>query len=119
MKIYITLDYEIYFGENHGTVEKCILSPTEELIRIGERTGGKFVFFVDIGFLVKLDEYRKKFPVLEQDYQAVTGQLKRLSELGHDLQLHIHPHWEDSYFNGEKWVINVKRYKLSDFSENE
>lgn len=119
MKIYITLDYELYFGANHGTVEKCILYPTSELIRIAESTNVRFVFFVDIGFILKLDEYRKKFPQLEADYKAVAGQVKTLSDTGHDVQLHIHPHWEDSYYNGERWIINVSRYKLADFNEEQ
>ncbi|MDP1746370.1 MAG: hypothetical protein Q8L90_12380, partial [Bacteroidota bacterium] len=119
MNIYITLDYEIYFGENHGTVEKCILYPTSELIRIAEKHNVRFSFFVDCGFVLKLDEFRKKFPQLEKDYKAITDQIKYLSDTGHDIQLHIHPHWEDSYYNGERWIIDVKRYKLVDFKETE
>lgn len=119
MNIYITLDYEIYFGENHGTVEKCILFPTSELIRIAEKHNVRFCFFVDCGFVLKLDEFRKKYPQLEKDYKAITEQIKYLSDTGHDIQLHIHPHWEDSYYNGERWIIDVKRYKLVDFNETE
>ena len=119
MNIYLTLDYEIYFGENHGTVEKCIIYPTSELIRIAEKHNVRFNFFVDCGFILKLNEYREKFPVLEKDYKAITEQVKYLSNTGHDIQLHIHPHWEDSYFDGKRWVIDIKRYKLADFSHAE
>jgi hypothetical protein len=119
MNIYITLDYEIYFGENHGTVEKCIIYPTSELIRIAEKNNVRFSFFVDCGFILKLDEYRKKYSELEKDYKAITDQVKYLSSTGHDIQLHIHPHWEDSYYDGERWIIDVKRYKLVDFNEAE
>ncbi|MES2397959.1 MAG: hypothetical protein V4549_18245 [Bacteroidota bacterium] len=119
MNIYITLDYEIYFGENHGTVEKCIIFPTSELIRIAEKHNVRFCFFVDCGFVLKLDEFRKKSPQLEKDYKAITDQIKYLSDTGHDIQLHIHPHWEDCYYNGERWIIDVKRYKLVDFNETE
>lgn len=119
MNIYITHDYEIYFGENHGTVEKCIIYPTSELIRIANKHQVFFSFFVDCGFLLKLDEYRKKYPQLEKEYKKITEQVKFLSDSGHDIQLHIHPHWEDSYYNGEKWIIDIKRYKLIDFSETE
>jgi hypothetical protein len=119
MNIYITLDYEIYFGENPGTVEKCILFPTNELIRIAEKHEVRFVFFVDIGFVIKLEEFGKKYPQLANDYNKLIEQLKYLSSSGHDIQLHIHPHWEDSYFNGEKWKIDVKRYRLADFTEPE
>jgi hypothetical protein len=117
MKIYITLDYEIYFGEHHGTVEKCIIYPTSELIRIAEKNDVRFVFFVDSGFILKLDEYRKKFPQLQKDHKSITEQVKYLSDTGHDVQLHIHPHWEDSYYNGDRWIIDVKRYKLNDFND--
>lgn len=119
MNIFITLDYEIYFGENHGSVEKCMLYPTSELIRIAEKQNVRFCFFVDCGFILKLDEFRKNHPQLEKDYKLITEQIKYLSETGHDIQLHIHPHWEDSYYNGERWVIDVKRYKLVDFNESE
>jgi len=70
MNIYLTLDYEIYFGENHGTVEKCIIYPTSELIRIAEKHNVRFSFFVDCGFILKLDEFRKKFPALENNYRT-------------------------------------------------
>lgn len=119
MNIYITLDYEIYFGENHGTVEKCLLFPTSELIRIAEKHNVRFSFFVDCGFVLKLDEFRKIYPQLEKDYKAITDQIKYLSDTGHDIQLHIHPHWEDSYYSGERWIIDAKRYKLVDFNETQ
>lgn len=119
MNIYITLDYEIYFGTQHGTVDRCILYPTSELIRLAEKHNVRFVFFVDCGFVLKLNEYRKKFGALEKDYEALTSQIRYLSNTGHDVQLHIHPHWEDSYFNGERWIIDITRYKLADFNEIE
>lgn len=119
MKIFITLDYEIYFGAVPGSVEKCIIEPASQLMRISEEQNVRFVFFVDCGFILKLDEYRKKYPVLEKDYNSLVEQIRNLGHSGHDVQLHIHPHWEDSYYDGQKWVINVKRYKLSDFSEAE
>lgn len=119
MNIYITLDYEIYFGESHGTVERCIIYPTSELIRIAEKYNVRFCFFVDCGFILKLAEFKNKYPQLEKDYLDLTQQIKYLSETGHDVQLHIHPHWENSYYNGERWIINIKRYKLVDFNEAE
>lgn len=115
MNIYLSFDYEIYFGENTGSVDKCIIQPTSELIRIAEKYNAHFNFFVDCGFLIKLDFYRKRFPELEKDYQTLTTQIKYLADHGHDIQLHIHPHWEDSYYDGKKWVMDVRRYKLSDF----
>ena len=54
-----------------------------------------------------------------RDYSIVMRQLDTLREEGHSLQLHIHPHWEDSYYAGDKWVLKTERYRLHDFSEKE
>ncbi|MCO5260441.1 MAG: hypothetical protein M9916_09890 [Crocinitomicaceae bacterium] len=119
MNVFITLDYELFFGQQHGTVEKTLLYPTNRLIEIGKRTGAHFTFFVDCGYLIKLKEYKEQYTHLENDYNLVINQLKELCSEGHDCQLHIHPHWEKTIYNGEKWVFDYNYYKLSDFSDLE
>lgn len=114
-KVHFTFDYELYFGEETGSAERCLLQPTSELIRIAERYQVRFVFFVDIGYLLRLDHFRKQYPSLNSDYESVTAQIKLLHSSGHDVQLHVHPHWEDSIYDGQKWKIDVRRYKLADF----
>lgn len=119
MNVYFTFDYELFFGPKSGTVQNCIIKPTNELIKIAEKYGVKFVFFVDSGFLLKLQEYKEKYSILEKDYNDIVEQLEYLHKTGHDIQLHVHPHWEDSYFDGKKWVIDTSRYRLHQFAENE
>lgn len=115
-EVFFTFDYELFFGPNSGTVENCLIKPTEKLIEISRKTGAKFTFFVDCGFLVKLKSEASKFPKLAGDLEKVSSQLRLLRKEGHSLQLHIHPHWEDSFYDGERWQINSKRYRLHDFS---
>jgi FtsZ-binding cell division protein ZapB len=117
--ILITLDYELFFGSKVGTLENCILHPTNRLIDILDRYNVKATFFVDSGYLVRLEEQKKKYPILENEYQKITNQIEALDKNGHNIQLHIHPHWEDSYFDGSHWVMNTKRYRLHEFSEPE
>ena len=119
MKISITYDYELFFGDTTGTAERCILQPTRDLIELAKRTNAKFTFFIDVGYLKKLKEYKSAHPILEKDYQAVSDQIKKLTELGHACELHIHPHWEDSEFENGQWNMVVKRYKLADFEEGD
>ncbi len=119
MRIFLTFDYELYFGERTGSVEKCITGPTEMLTRMADRHDVKLCHFIDVGFLIRLGEEMKKFTALQHDYTLICRQLESLVSGGHDLQLHIHPHWEDSYYDGSRWKCNVKRYKLSDFSDPE
>lgn len=77
------------------------------------------VFFIDVGYLKKLGEYKEKYPKVKKEYFLVTNQIKELVNEGHDCQLHIHPHWEDCKHDGEKWKMVTDRYKLDDFSDDE
>lgn len=119
MNIFITYDYELFFGEPTGTVENCIIKPTNFLREIAKRTGARFVFFIDTGYLKKLDEYKDRFPLVKKEYDLVFEQIQALVAEGHDCQLHIHPHWEDTIHNGKAWVMNTDRYKLDDFSDKD
>jgi hypothetical protein len=120
MKVHITFDYELFFGQPTGSVEKCILEPTEELIRIAEKHKVGFTYFVDVGYLIALERFMKDHPNLEKDYTNIINQLRRLIAKGNDIQLHIHPHWEKANYNGKDWMIDAAgNYKLDDFSDDE
>jgi hypothetical protein len=120
MKVYLTFDYELFFGKNTGTVQKCMIQPTEDLLSLSIKYDVPMTFFVDIGYILQLEKYKTKFPVLEEEYQLICEQLKKILAHKCDIQLHIHPHWEKSFFDGQKWVINTQScYKLSDFEPEE
>lgn len=115
----ISLDYELFFGKNPGSVEHCMLYPTKQLLSVLNKHNSKVCLFVDAGFLLKLKEYSTAFPELGSQYKQIKEQLLALSKDGHDIQLHIHPHWFDSTYNESGWTINTQRYRLHDFSNAE
>ena len=117
MRTLLTLDYEVYFGRNTGTVERSILQPTEALCAVARRHGAKLVFFVDAGFILKLREEMHKSPRLAAEHDAICRQVEALAALGHEIQLHIHPHWEDSHWTGDGWHIDVSRFALHAFPD--
>ena len=119
MKIYITLDYELFFGSKSGSVEKCIIEPTNDLLKIVDPYNVKFTCFVDAGYLIQLEKHKDIYPQLQNDYSKITKQISDLADNEHGIELHVHPHWEDSYYNGANWVFSKSRYKLSDFKEEE
>jgi len=117
--IFLTLDYELFFGSSSGTVDNCMLKPTNKLLEVLDRHNIKATFFVDSGYLLQAKAEQTKSLALLNEYENVVQQLKKLDAEGHSIQLHIHPHWEDSYHDGNQWIMDTRRYKLHDFTENE
>jgi hypothetical protein len=116
MKVYLTLDYELFFGKS-GSLDKCMIEPTDRLVELCDRHRARCVFFVDAGYLEKLRLFSAHYPGLGRDRERVSGQLRRLSAAGHDIQLHIHPHWEGTVYDGRQWVFDLKRDRLDTFSD--
>ena len=52
----ITFDYEVFLGRETGTVENCVLKPTEEILKILRANNAKAVFFVDTTWLIFLKD---------------------------------------------------------------
>jgi peptidoglycan/xylan/chitin deacetylase (PgdA/CDA1 family) len=120
MQVILTFDYELFFGTNTGSVQKCIIEPTNQLLTLAKNHQIPLVFFVDVGFLIKLNEYQEEYPNLKVDFQKIANQLQEMKALNCEIQLHIHPHWEKSVYDGEKWIIHTDNaYKLSNFSDSE
>lgn len=118
MQIHITFDYELFFGSDSGTAENCILKPTQKLIEISKKYQTPFVFYVDAGYLYQLKQFAH-IQSCKQDYDHIKTQLIRLVELGHEIGLHVHPHWEDCRYENNQWLIDTSRYKLASFAESE
>ncbi|WP_022941175.1 polysaccharide deacetylase family protein [Psychromonas hadalis] len=119
MNIFLTFDYELFFGKKSGSLEKSILEPTNALLDILDKHNAKATFFVDSGYLIKLKEYSVKDDKLKQDLVAISSQIKKLSLNGHSIQLHIHPHWEDAVYENNEWIFDTTRFTLNDFSGSE
>jgi hypothetical protein len=48
-------------------------------------------------------------------HDAVCRQLAGLAKRGHQLQLHVHPHWEDARWENDGWKLDLARYALHSF----
>ena len=116
MRTLLTLDYEVFFGRSTGTIARSVIEPTEALRAVARRHGAKLVFFVDAGFILRLRAEMRSARALAAGHDALCRQVESLAREGHEIQLHIHPHWEDSYWTGEEWHIDVSRYGLQSFS---
>jgi peptidoglycan/xylan/chitin deacetylase (PgdA/CDA1 family) len=108
----ITFDYELFLGERSGTVQECLISPTDKLIACLNKFDFKAVFFIDTVYMLRLKEIASANNAAKEDLEAITNQLVQLVKKGHEIHPHIHPHWMDAIFNPEinGWSLNEKRY---------
>ena len=104
------LDHELYFGTRPGSIDRCLIEPVDALLRATDRFGFKLTLFVDAGMLPALRAAGD-----DQTFKQVASHLKSIFDQGHDVQLHIHPHWEDSSIVGGTAEFDTTRYRLHDF----
>ena len=118
-KIILTLDYEIFFGHNSGTIERCLLIPTEFLSEeIFKNFPIEKIIFVDFLFLWNL-----KANGLNTEYEKIKKQINLLVEkLNCKVGLHVHSHWLDADydFKTRKWKFkNYERYIFSSLDKKD
>jgi hypothetical protein len=114
-KVILTFDYELFLGKDSGTVEKCIIEPTNIILDLLKRYNAKGIFFVDATYLLKLYENNHK------DLKVIENQLCRIIKENHSIELHLHPQWIDSYkINDKRWGFkNFDKYRLSSLKDIE
>ncbi len=119
MYILPTLDYELYLGSSTGSVDNCLIRPTTMLCRCVADANAKFTFFVDATYLLRLKDYTSVSTQASADYNKIVNQLESLSRQGHDLELHIHPHWAYSNYDDGHWTLDDHHYCLHDMTADE
>lgn len=119
MNLLLTIDYELFLQEPCEDIFCSLIQPTYRFHELLKKYRCRAVYFVDVGYLYALYRQQNQHSKLRHDFTAIIRQLKFLENEGNEIGLHIHPHWEDSYFDGNKWIIDLKRYKLADFNKSD
>lgn len=107
----ITFDYELFLGENYKNEEEVLIKPTEKISKMLSGLGISATFFADVCCPMRYRELGKdKFP------EMFDAQLQQLMQMGHDVQLHIHPNWLKASSVGEKVIFNKDFYRIHNFA---
>lgn len=109
LKLILTFDYELPLGGITKSYNHSLFDPTEQLFEVLERLKVPAVFFSDILSYVKFSEWGDTSYTL-----PYSSQMQKAINNGHDVQLHLHPHWLESNFSNGK-VIPSSKYKMGDF----
>ena len=107
--VLITADYELFLGRNFLGSEEVLFAPTRRMIGVCEGLQVPITFFADVCSVwayrdYGLDDYALKFE----------GQMCQAVRSGHDVQLHIHPHWLGCTYENGEWRISTERMYLSE-----
>tara|TARA_Y100000741_G_scaffold282242_1_gene222020 strand:+ start:152 stop:1174 length:1023 start_codon:yes stop_codon:yes gene_type:complete len=120
--ILLTFDYELFLGSISGSVNKCLIEPTDIFLKIISKLDIKCIFFIDCTYLLKLLEYRERNDNIKKDYRLISNQIKKLCSLGHYIFPHIHPHWVDAIYDDNKnqWDLSkIINYRFDSLKLNQ
>jgi hypothetical protein len=95
-QLILTVDYELFFGDDAGTVENCMIRPVKRMMEVLDVYGGKMTGFWDILHVYRLKQLENEVDDLRFDRELIEKQIHALLVEGHDVQMHIHPHWLDA-----------------------
>jgi len=103
-------DYELYFGENYFGEREVLIEPTEQILGACQKDGIPMTLFADVASI-----WRYRSLGVNSDYVGLCeDQMGRAIRQGHDVQLHMHPHWMTSHFDGKRWSMDESKFNLSD-----
>jgi hypothetical protein len=109
----LTFDYELPLGGVNESYENSLFIPTEKLIDCAQNLNIPLVFFVDI---LCYCQFKKMGDQLFTD--RFKEQVHKMIRLGHDVQLHLHPHWFHTEIKNIHFHTNAP-FSLSDYSDEE
>ena len=90
-KIILSYDYELFFGDQSGTVEKTLIEPTDKMMAAMESVGARGNFFIDYLMFKYLEQNQDERSI--HDLDLLKNQVRNMVKRGHRIELHLHPHW--------------------------
>jgi len=114
LDIIISADYEV-FGNGTGDVLSCLVSPTNELLRVCDEFGAKLTLFFEVVEWWAFKKAEAEGKLTQLDYspaESMKEQAQRAVANGHDVQLHPHPQWLHSEYTSEGWNLNLDYWRL-------
>ena len=101
-----TLDYEIY-GNGTGALRDLVYEPAELLRNIFKNWNARFVTFVEVAELEKIEACGTDSAI-----DLVKRQIRDLHREGFEVGLHLHPQWCNANYERGRWILDASEYNL-------
>lgn len=115
VKLLLTFDVELFLGETSGTLENCIIKPTNLILEQLRKYSAVGTFFIDASYLLFLKKYS-----LDADLEKMGRLVNKIEATNNEVALHIHPHWVDAVpsLDGNCRFDSYSNYSINSFSES-
>ena len=101
-----TIDYEIY-GNGEGTLRELVYEPAQKLMAIFEERNARFVNFVEVAELQKIEASG-----IDEASADVRRQVREMFDRGFEIGLHLHPQWCNASLPNGRWHLDYTEYNL-------
>jgi len=105
--IYIALthDWELR-GNGSGDIEQIQFGPMRRLLRIYASAGVRTTFLPDLMQQIMFRRLEEQNPELKELADRWDEHVLQAFQLGHDIQLHVHPQWRDAIYERGNWKLH-------------
>jgi len=98
INVLMTFDYELPLGGLDGSFSQTLFDPGSKLLALAQNMNVPLNFFADILCYQRFKELGRT------DFTSpFEKQLQESFSSGHDVQLHLHPHWMETEIEGNKF----------------
>lgn len=115
----LTHDWELR-GDGSGDIERIQLAPLRKLLEIYAKYGVRTTFLPDVMQQLVFRRFQTKHPELTAPAQSWDEHVREAFRQGHDIQLHLHPQWNEAEYVDGRWrlkgdwsIINYDRETAS------
>lgn len=115
LDLILTLDYEVY-GDGTGDVFEVMIHPTNRYLEFCKKHAIRSTIFFEVMEFIKMEEAwnsGNSMGYSTNPASAIRDQIINAYQLGHDIQLHIHPHWVNAIYKEGRWCPDPKYWKLT------
>ena len=111
----VTADYELFLGRNFSGPQEVLFEPSRQMMSVCEATNVPITFFADVCSVWA----HRAYDELKDYVNSFESQLKLAVESGHDVQLHLHPHWLKSTYTDGGWRVSTDQMYLHELGYHE
>jgi hypothetical protein len=101
----LTHDWELR-GDGSGDIEQIQFAPLRTLLEIYRKFNARTTFLPDLMQQLRFRALAANHPDLEIIADSWDDHVRESFQQGHDIQLHLHPHWLNARYENARWRLD-------------